>query len=70
MRSVASSAESAALDESGGNCMLDPVHGRRYLLRNHQKLAIADDRVAIIGGANIDDSYMTDRGAEHGATCG
>ena len=36
--------------------MFNPSYGRRYLLRNHQKLiVIADDRVAIIGGANIDD---------------
>ena len=45
--------------------MFNPAYGRRYLLRNHQKLAIADDQIAIIGGANIDDSYLTDRGAEH-----
>jgi cardiolipin synthase len=55
-----------ALDESGGEiCVFNPAYGRRYLLRNHQKLAIADDRIAILGGANIDDTYMTDRGAAH-----
>ena len=55
-----------ALDESGGEiCVFNPAYGRRYLLRNHQKLAIADDRIAILGGSNIDDTYMTDRGAEH-----
>jgi cardiolipin synthase len=54
------------LDESGGeHCVFNPAYGRSYLLRNHQKLAIADDRVAIIGGSNIDDTYMTDRGAAH-----
>ena len=54
------------LSESGGeHCVFNPAYGRRYLLRNHQKLAIADERIAIIGGANIDDSYLTDRGAEH-----
>jgi cardiolipin synthase A/B len=53
-----------ALDESGGkHCVFHPTYGRRYLLRNHQKLAIADDRVAIIGGSNIDETYMMDRGA-------
>jgi cardiolipin synthase A/B len=56
----------AVLDESGGeHCVFNPTYGRRYLLRNHQKLAVADDRVVIIGGANIDDTYMTDRGARH-----
>jgi cardiolipin synthase len=35
------------------------------LLRNHQKLAIADDRIAILGGANVDDTYLEDRGAAH-----
>src|SRR5947209_922334 len=55
-----------ALDESGGGiCVFNPAYGRRYLLRNHQKLAIADDRVAILGGANIDETYMTDRGPAH-----
>lgn len=32
---------------------------RRYLIRNHQKIAIADDRRAMIGGFNIEDSYFT-----------
>jgi cardiolipin synthase A/B len=54
------------LDENGGeHCVFNPDYGRRYLLRNHQKLVIADERIAIIGGANIDDTYMTDRGPEH-----
>jgi cardiolipin synthase len=54
------------LDESGGeHCVFNPAYGRSYLLRNHQKLAIADDRVAIIGGANIDETYLSDRGAKH-----
>jgi|tagenome__1003787_1003787.scaffolds.fasta_scaffold20982059_1 cardiolipin synthase len=54
------------LDEDGGEiCVFNPAYGRRYLLRNHQKLAIADDRIAILGGSNIDDTYMSDRGAEH-----
>jgi cardiolipin synthase len=54
------------LDESGGQyCVFNPSYGRRYLLRNHQKLIVADDRIAIIGGANVDDTYMTDRGPQH-----
>ncbi|MAX00100.1 MAG: cardiolipin synthetase [Sphingomonas sp.] len=35
-----------------------PRLGRRYLLRNHQKMAIADESCAIIGGFNIQDSYF------------
>jgi cardiolipin synthase len=54
------------LDEAGGEeCVFNPSYGRRYLLRNHQKLIIVDERVAIIGGANIDDTYMSDAGARH-----
>jgi len=55
-----------ALDGSGGEyCVFNPTWGRSYLLRNHQKLAIADDRIAIIGGANIDETYMSDHGSRH-----
>ncbi len=35
-----------------------PRFGRRYLLRNHQKLAVADGRAVIIGGFNIADEYF------------
>ena len=52
-------------DSGGEHCVFNPAYGRSYLLRNHQKLAIADDSIAIIGGANIDETYMTDRGAKH-----
>ena len=51
----------ADLADCGGEyCVFNPSWGRRYLLRNHQKLILADDRAAIIGGANIDNSYLTD----------
>jgi len=39
-------------------CIFIPKWGRRYLLRNHQKLALADDRRVIIGGFNISDDYF------------
>ncbi|MGN6376595.1 MAG: phospholipase D-like domain-containing protein [Sphingomonas sp.] len=49
----------APLEEAGATvCRFEPRFGRRYLLRNHQKLALADERRAIIGGFNIDDSYF------------
>lgn len=39
-------------------CRFVPRLGRRYLLRNHQKLALADEARVIIGGFNIEDSYF------------
>jgi cardiolipin synthase len=55
----------ADLAAAGGDyCVFNPSFGRRYLLRNHQKLITADDRAAIIGGANIDNSYLTDDGPD------
>jgi cardiolipin synthase A/B len=32
--------------------------GRQYLLRNHQKIVIADERIALVGGANIANDYF------------
>jgi cardiolipin synthase len=54
------------LRKSGGDyCVFNPTWGRRYLVRNHQKIIVADEQVAIIGGANIDETYLTDSGPEH-----
>src|ERR1043166_4810407 len=39
-------------------CRFVPRWGRTYLLRNHQKLALADGRKVIIGGFNISDDYF------------
>jgi cardiolipin synthase len=45
-------------------CRFNPTYGRRYLLRNHQKLALADGDTgegrAIIGGFNVADDYFGD----------
>lgn len=42
-----------------------PRYGRRYLIRNHQKLLIVDDDLALTGGFNIQDSYfLTDQGGQ------
>jgi cardiolipin synthase len=49
----------------GSLCLFHPKYGRRYLLRNHQKLIVADDQRAMIGGANIEDNYLTDTGVRH-----
>jgi cardiolipin synthase len=52
----------SALDSAGGEqCVFNPSYGRSYLMRNHQKLVVIDDRIAIIGGANIDDTYLSER---------
>ena len=49
----------APLAESGVQvCRFHPRLGRRYLLRNHQKVAIADASRAIIGGFNVEDEYF------------
>jgi cardiolipin synthase len=54
------------LGQAGGeHCVFNPTWGRRYLLRNHQKLIVVDDETVLIGGANIDATYLDDRGAKH-----
>jgi cardiolipin synthase len=54
------------LQRCGGRvCLFHPSYGRRYLLRNHQKLVVGDDVRAIIGGANINRQYLSDAGPEH-----
>ena len=43
-------------------CAFHPRWGRRYLLRNHQKMALADEVRAIVGGFNVAaDYFSTDR---------
>ena len=51
----------AGLEAGGADiCHFLPRFGRRYLLRNHQKLALADEARAIIGGFNVSDDYFDD----------
>jgi cardiolipin synthase len=52
-------------DAGGDFCVFNPRYGARYLVRNHQKLVVADKTVGLIGGANVQDSYLTDDGATH-----
>ncbi len=55
------------LRAAGGSvCRFLPRFGRRYLLRNHQKLALADNDRALIGGFNIHQSYFAPRGEADG----
>ena len=47
------------VQESGIHfCRFSPKYGRRYLLRNHQKLVLADGQKVITGGFNIADEYF------------
>ncbi|WP_419807784.1 phospholipase D-like domain-containing protein [Sphingomonas sp.] len=49
----------APLSEAGvDTCWFSPRWGARYLLRNHQKLALADEMRIIVGGFNIEDDYL------------
>jgi cardiolipin synthase len=52
-----------ALREAGAEfCRFNPSLGRRYVLRNHQKLALADGETKspriLIGGFNVDKDYF------------
>ncbi len=54
----------APLRDAGAEfCRFVPRYGRRYLMRNHQKLALADEARLIIGGFNIADDYFADNGS-------
>ena len=57
--SDASDAYFAPLAAIGADvCRFIPRFGRRYLLRNHQKLALADGDRAIVGGFNVASDYF------------
>lgn len=57
--SSASAAFFGDLARAGAHvCRYHPRLGRRYLLRNHQKLLLADERIAITGGFNVADDYF------------
>jgi cardiolipin synthase len=49
----------APLTEAGGQfAIFSPKWGTRYLVRNHQKFAIADEARVMTGGANVSDHYF------------
>jgi cardiolipin synthase len=49
----------APMIEAGGRfCRFIPKWSRRYLIRNHQKIVVADGRVAMLGGFNVEKSYF------------
>jgi phosphatidylserine/phosphatidylglycerophosphate/cardiolipin synthase-like enzyme len=41
-----------------GLLLLQPKISQRYLIRNHQKMVIADEARALFGGFNIADDYF------------
>jgi cardiolipin synthase len=43
-------------------CRFNPTFGRRYLIRCHQKMAMADDDIALIGGFNVEHDYFSPAG--------
>jgi cardiolipin synthase len=60
---IASNEFFAAIRDAGvALCRFSPGFGRRYLLRNHQKLALADAETdaarIIVGGFNVEDDYF------------
>ena len=46
------------IDQGLTYCRFHPTLGRRYLIRCHQKLALADENRVLIGGFNVEDSYF------------
>jgi cardiolipin synthase len=55
----------AAIDQAGGkHCVFNPSFDRHYFIRDHQKLIVIDEQTVLMGGANIDETYLTDRGAK------
>lgn len=54
------------LREAGGEMRwFNPFSLRRFSIRDHRKILVCDDRVAVIGGFNITDDYSGD-GVERG----
>jgi cardiolipin synthase len=46
------------VDAGGTFALFSPQWGTRYLVRNHQKFAIADEARVMTGGANVSDHYF------------
>jgi cardiolipin synthase len=62
---VAGEAFFAPLVEAGGRfCCFLPRLTRGYLIRNHQKLVVADSKVAMLGGFNVENTYFEVPGEE------
>jgi cardiolipin synthase len=49
----------APIVSAGGQyAIFSPRWSRRYLIRNHQKILVADETIAMVGGFNISDQYF------------
>jgi cardiolipin synthase len=55
----------APMIEAGGHfCRFIPKWTRRYLIRNHQKIVVADGRIAMLGGFNVENAYFAPPGED------
>jgi cardiolipin synthase len=50
------------IDAGGSFCRFTPRWSRRYLIRNHQKIVVADREVAMLGGFNVENGYFAPPG--------
>lgn len=48
----------AVVDNGGAFLCFQARWSRRYLIRNHQKIVVADGEIAMMGGFNIEDGYF------------
>jgi cardiolipin synthase len=49
----------AELQDAGGHfCIFSPHWNPSYVIRNHQKIVVADERIAMLGGFNIEEDYF------------
>ncbi|MGB7408066.1 MAG: cardiolipin synthase B [Pontixanthobacter sp.] len=46
------------VDNGGRFSIFSPKKSRRYLIRNHQKICVSDETIAMVGGFNISDHYF------------
>ena len=46
------------VDNGGFYAVFSPRWSRRYLIRNHQKMLIADEKIAMVGGFNVSEHYF------------
>jgi cardiolipin synthase len=46
------------IEAGGAFCRFMPNWTRSYLIRNHQKIVVADSHVAMLGGFNVEDPYF------------
>ena len=46
------------IEAGGAFCRFIPKWTRRYLIRNHQKIVLADGHIAMLGGFNVEDAYF------------